>query len=335
MAESGLLPDWIVRHGIRRLLARRIDSVPQLGCSQSTTEFANRLRCEPIAIEAEAANRQHYEVPPAFFRSVLGPRMKYSCCLFDGPDDSLAAAEEAMLDLTCERAQIGDGMQILELGCGWGSLSLWLAEHFPSSSVVAVSNSHRQREFITRRAAELSLSNLRVTTADVADFATPERFDRVVSIEMFEHMRNYEELLRRVSGWLSAEGLAFVHVFCHAGAPYLFEDRSDDDWMSRHFFTGGTMPSVDLFSHFDRDLRVRQSWKINGTHYWKTCEAWLRNLDGSRSQLLELFGEVLSPDEARVTLQRWRIFLLACSELFRYESGQRWLVGHYLFEKAE
>lgn len=307
LAERGLLPDRVIRMGIRNLLAARSRNVEEV----ELAEFVSLLRQSPLAVETAAANRQHYEVPADFFSAVLGPRLKYSCCLFDQPNTTLAEAETAMLRLTCERAEIADGMRILELGCGWGSLTLWLAEHFPHCQITAVSNSSSQRQFIETRAAERQLANVEVVTADMRDFATLEQFDRVVSVEMFEHMRNYALLFERVSSWLSPDGKAFVHVFCHRSAPYLFETEGANNWMGRHFFTGGIMPSADLFHCFRDHLHINRQWRVGGLHYWRTCEEWLQNADCHRQQILTRFERDLSPRDARVQLQRWRMFFMA------------------------
>ncbi|MFC1758257.1 SAM-dependent methyltransferase, partial [Planctomycetota bacterium] len=279
----------------------------------------------------DSANEQHYEVPAEFFATVLGPRLKYSSCFFSSPKQSLADAEDEMLGLTCKRADIENGMRVLELGCGWGSLTLWMAEHFPHCEITALSNSTSQREFIESRARAKGLANVRVITGDMRDFTTDEMFDRVVSVEMFEHMRNYELLLRRVSSWLTPEGKAFVHVFCHRDTPYLFETEGAANWMGRHFFTGGMMPSEDLFRQFGEDLEIEQQWRVDGMHYWRTCEAWLKNLDRNRKAILTRFRRDLSAREARTSLQRWRMFFMACAELFRYRGGNEWFVAHYLF----
>ncbi|WP_425401085.1 SAM-dependent methyltransferase [Aeoliella sp.] len=328
-AERRWLPDSVIRFGIRRLLRKR---ARQEADKQSVTAFAEMLRKSPLAVHTEAANRQHYEESPRFFEHVLGPRLKYSCCLYPTPESTLAEAEHAMLKLSCERAELADGQRILELGCGWGSLSLWMAQQYPSAEITAISNSHRQREYIQRKAAALGLENLTIETANIVDFAPASRFDRVVSVEMFEHLRNYELLFQRIASWLSDDGKLFAHVFCHRDEPYLFETSGRDDWMGRHFFTGGTMPSEDLFGQFDGHLRIAQQWQVDGLHYWRTCEHWLENLDSNWDRLVNLLTEELSIQEARLALQRWRMFFMACAELFRYENGKRWFVGHYLFE---
>jgi cyclopropane-fatty-acyl-phospholipid synthase len=333
LAETGCLPDALIRLGIRRLLARRLRESPGDvdARAEYLSDFTAQLRNSPLAVATDRANEQHYEVPAEFFANVLGPRLKYSSCYFATPQVSLAASEEEMLRQTTERAEIEEGMRVLELGCGWGSLTLWMAELFPNCRFTAVSNSASQREFIESRSHSRGYGNVRVVTADMREFATGDKFDRIVSVEMFEHMRNYELLLRRVSDWLTPRGKAFVHIFCHRERPYLFETEGAANWMGRHFFTGGMMPSEDLFSHFDDDLEIEQQWRVEGLHYWRTCEAWLRNLDRNRAAILARFRQDLSVGEARRNLQRWRIFFMACGELFRYRGGNEWFVAHYLF----
>jgi cyclopropane-fatty-acyl-phospholipid synthase len=331
LAESGFLPDRMIRYGIRRFLAKRLEGMPA-DATRATEHLARQLADSPLAVATNSANTQHYEVPVEFFEKVLGPRLKYSSCEFSTPSVSLAEAENAMLSLTCERAEIKDGMSILELGCGWGSLTLWIAERFPNCEITAVSNSASQREFIQSRARSLGLENVRVITADLRDFEILETFDRVVSVEMFEHMRNYRLLFERVSSWLTPSGKAFVHVFCHRNTPYLFETEGASNWMGRHFFTGGTMPSEALFSHFNDNLAIEQQWKVEGLHYWRTCEVWLKNLDQHRAEILTRFREDTGAREAKTSLQRWRIFFMACAELFRYRGGNEWFVAHYLFQ---
>jgi cyclopropane-fatty-acyl-phospholipid synthase len=326
LAELRLLPDWAIRIGIRGLLGRRVQQQARLSPTQRKKEkdtFINLLKSSPLAVETAEANAQHYEVPPEFFRLVLGPRLKYSCCWFESPHDSLADAEDAMLQRTCERAGLLDGQNVLELGCGWGSLTLWMAERYPHSQITAVSNSHSQRKFIAERAQALGLSNVTLVTADMRDFATREAFDRIVSVEMFEHMRNYELLLARLAQWLAPDGQAFIHLFCHRETPYLFETTGAVNWMGRHFFTGGMMPSADLLAHFNEHLQVSNTWQVSGLHYALTCEAWLRQLDAQR-------GAVLRVLRSQVALQRWRMFFMACAELFRCRGGQEWFVGQYL-----
>lgn len=291
--------------------------------------LVRRMSSGPIAEVPEKANEQHYELPPDFMGLILGPRRKYSCCLWDARVTSLAEAEEAMLRVTCSCAQVRNGQRILDLGCGWGALALWLSEHYPEAEVVAVSNSHHQRKFIEAEATARSLSNLTVVTADVNDFAPSGTFDRVISIGMFEHMRNWRKLLHRMAAWLSPDGKAFVHVFSHRTLPYRFEGT----WASERFFTAGVMPSHDLMLHFQEDLRVTDRWVIPGTHYATTLEAWLQNLDLNRDEALaSLVNHGRSLSEARRLIGAWRLFLLSTREIWGFKNGDRWLVSHYLLE---
>jgi cyclopropane-fatty-acyl-phospholipid synthase len=334
--ERDLVPDWLIRMGIRRLLAARLRAEQEGGVemqAERLLRFLDQLRHSPVAIRTGAANEQHYEVPAEFYRDVLGPNMKYSCALWSGAS-GLAEAETAMLDLTCARARLEDGQDVLELGCGWGSLSLFMASRYRNSRILAVSNSRSQKKFIDAEAGRRGLANLEVVTADMNDFDTGRRFDRVVSVEMFEHMRNYGELLRRISSWSRPEALLFVHVFAHSRFAYPFEVRDASDWMAQHFFTGGLMPSDDLLLHFQNHFRIRERWRVSGAHYQKTAEAWLDRLDRHRHQVLDLFSKVHGKAEALRWLVRWRIFFMACAELFGYARGQEWIVSHYLFEHA-
>lgn len=336
LAERGVLPDWMIRIGIRRLLAARLEKENQRSVEhqrQVQDRFIDELRKSPIAVAIEEANQQHYEVPAEFFQQVLGPRLKYSCCYFPGPNSTLAGAEEAMLSLFCERAELVDGMRVLELGCGWGSLCLWIAEKYPDCRVTAVSNSNNQREFIQGKARAQDLNNLEVVTADIADFTTDRVFDRVLSVEMFEHVRNYEQLLAKIAGWLDSEGKLMVHIFCHHQCAYPFTTEGADDWMGRHFFTGGIMPSDDLLLRFQQHLLLEKHWSVSGMEYAKTLEAWLRNCDRRRSQLRPLFQQELGEQEGARQFQRWRIFFMACAELFKYHRGREWFVSHYRFAK--
>lgn len=317
---SAHLPDPVLRFAIRRLLGRRLATEEGLD--------PDSLRTGPIAIATDDANRQHYEVPPEFYELVLGPRRKYSCAHFgDDPSDpgdrSLAEAEEAMLAETCANVGITDGMTILDLGCGWGSLSRYVAEQFPGCEIVAVSNSASQRAHIDA-AGHAQITTI---TADVNEFDTERRFDRVVSIEMFEHLRNWEAIIGRIGTWLAPEGRLFIHVFCHRSTPYRFETGGRVDWMARHFFTGGIMPSWDLPDHF---AEVEQRWRYDGRHYEHTANAWLANLDRNRPAVLALFSDVYGPGNAELWFARWRLFFLACAELFGFRGGQEWFVGHYL-----
>jgi cyclopropane-fatty-acyl-phospholipid synthase len=338
IAEKGWVPDWLARTGIRRLIRQRLKEEELRGVAASKeglTDVIDELRSSPIAIHPEKANEQHYEVPPEFFLRVLGKHLKYSGCLWLDGVSSLDQAEAAMLKLTCERAELEDGQQILELGCGWGSLTLWMAEHYPSARILAMSNSGPQREFIMARAAERGLQNLEVITSDVNDFETALRFDRVVSVEMFEHVRNYEQLLFKISNWLKEDGRLFVHIFCHRCYTYPFETEGAHNWMGRHFFTGGLMPSKELLNHFNRDLVIEEQWQVDGSHYSKTARAWLKNLDNRRQQIDPILAQTYGSDQLTKWRVRWRLFFMACEELFGFRNGQEWLVAHYRFKKAD
>ena len=336
LMDQGMLPDTVIRRGIKMLLRRRLRAENR-GSIEANGESQRRLiaslNAAPVAVATDSANLQHYELPAEFFAEVLGPRFKYSCCLYPSGVSDMEAAEEAMLALTCQRASLEDGQDILELGCGWGSLTLWMAEHYPKASITAVSNSTPQRLFIDDLRRRRGLDNVRVITADVNAFAPEGRFDRVVSVEMFEHMRNYAELLKRISGWLRDDGLLFVHIFCHREYAYFFETTNEDDWMGRYFFTGGIMPSDHLLLYFNRHMAVEDHWRVNGVHYQKTCEDWLRRLDEKRERIMSILEKTYG-QEARIWLQRWRVFFMACSELFGFKAGNEWLVSHYLFRKV-
>jgi cyclopropane-fatty-acyl-phospholipid synthase len=335
VAESGFVPDAILRAGIRRLLRQRLkDQVHERERGFGVQTMASMMTDAPIATDTETANDQHYELPAEFFQLMLGPRLKYSSCLWDSPQGELADAEDSMLGLTCDRAGVADGMSVLDLGSGWGSMGLWIAERFPRCRVTCVSNSAPQQAFIRDRAAECGLQNLETFRADVNDFEPASAFDRVISIEMFEHMRNYEQLLSRISNWLSPDGCLFVHIFCHQHFAYFYEQDGRNDWMARHFFTGGLMPSLDLLERFDSHLRVARRWTVNGTHYSRTLLAWLEKLDQQSDEALRILAEHYGPKESARWLVRWRLFLLACAELFGYRQGEEWLVGHYLLRKS-
>jgi len=333
--EQGLVPDRVIRHGIRLLLKQRLSEIradDAAGSLQASAAFAATLWAAPIALVPEKANEQHYELPVAFFEHVLGRHRKYSACWWPDGIESLDDAEAASLAATCQRAELVNGQQILELGCGWGSLTLWMAAHYPASRITAVSNSVSQRAYIEREAARRRLSNVRVITADMNSFETYERHDRVVSVEMFEHMRNWPELFRRVSGWLKPDGRFFLHVFAHRSTPYAFLARDESDWMSRFFFSGGMMPSDDLALCFQDHLRIVRRWRWDGTHYERTSNAWLANMDARRDSIMPLMQETYGRERAPQWWMRWRMFFMSCAELFGYDRGQQWWVSHYLFE---
>jgi cyclopropane-fatty-acyl-phospholipid synthase len=332
LVEHGVMPDTLTRIGIRRLLQQRLDDEASAPGIAARRAYIAGLEHAPLAVQQGAANAQHYEVPARLYELCLGKRLKYSSGWWDGGVRNLDEAEEAMLAKSVAHAGIRDGMTILEIGCGWGSLSLYLAEHFPNARILSISNSNSQREFITARAAARGFTNLTVKTTDICDFVTDATFDRVVSIECFEHLRNYAELFRRIRGWLKPDGRLWTHIFVHKTYTYPFEaqdaDSDEGNWMSRHFFTGGQMPSFDLFRAFDRDLVVEDAVAVNGTHYGRTARAWLDNLDRNRREVREvLCGPGDDPD---VRLNRWRMFFMSCEELWNFRGGEEWLVGHYL-----
>ncbi len=332
---SGAIPDWLLRAGSWYgvgLRERREGRGGVIGTEARFAELLQRMRSGPIAEGTVEANTQHYELPPDFLGLLLGPRRKYSCGLWDAGVTTLAESEEAMLRVSCERAGVGDGMRVLDLGCGWGALSLWLAEHYPNAQITAVSNSHGQRHFIEARAAESGIENLTVITADINAFDPGERFDRVMSVEMFEHMRNWRELLRRISTWLEPDGKLFVHVFSHRTLPYLFEGT----WAAERFFTAGLMPSHELIAHFQEDMLLEQRWAVPGTHYAQTLRAWLARLDANRAEALALLaGTDGRSGRSRALLGGWRLFLISTDVIWASGGGNRWMVSHYLLSPRQ
>jgi cyclopropane-fatty-acyl-phospholipid synthase len=342
LLERDLVPDFVIRRRIRSLLAARLRQEDQRDPERQRErllEFIRKLAASPVAIETAAANEQHYEVPTEFYTRVLGKHLKYSSCYFPHPRAAAAAnldaAEARMLALTCQRARLADGMRILELGCGWGSLSLWMAANYPHARITAVSNSRTQKLHIDAQAKARDLRNLEVITCDINELAFPDGalFQRVVSVEMFEHMRNYETLLARVASWMAPAATLFVHIFTHNRYAYPFEVRNESDWMARYFFTGGIMPSDDLLLYFQRDVRILAHWRVPGWHYQLTSEAWLENMDRHEAELMPLLARTYGESQALRWWVYWRIFFMSCAELWGYAGGREWLVSHYLFEK--
>jgi cyclopropane-fatty-acyl-phospholipid synthase len=331
LLEKNLLPDWLVRIGIRRLLAQRIREETT---SYDRAAYVADLKTRGLAEQTAAANEQHYEVATPFYQHCLGARLKYSGCLYPTGKESLDQAEELMLALYAERAQLADGQHILELGCGWGSLCLYNAARFPKAQITAISNSRTQKEHIDTEARKRGLTNLRIITCDINAFdIASSQFDRVVSVEMFEHLKNYQLLFKNIARWLKPGGLLFTHIFSHHAFSYHFVARDSTDWMSRYFFTGGQMPAHDLFMQFQADLTLVSDWKVNGHHYQQTAEHWLQNMDAHRDEIMPLFRDTYGPDQAVKWWAYWRVFYMSCAELWGYKNGEEWLVSHYLFRK--
>ena len=329
LAESFDLPDIALRAGISALVGRTSRSLAT-ATQEELEKFASWMARQPVASDTQEANRQHYEVPAAFFDQVLGPQRKYSCCYFETAEDTLAQAEENALRKTAQNADLADGQTILELGCGWGSLTLWMARHFPSAHITAVSNSHSQRASIMERAQMQGLSNVQVITADMNAFSTPARYDRIVSVEMFEHMRNWPALLERIHGWLNPQGYLFMHVFTHDKAAYAFDTSDPADWIAQHFFTGGVMPAHGLPRMFDQHFSIEQDWRWSGQHYERTANLWLENFDSRLYEIMPVLKSVYG-DEAQIWKRRWRLFFLATAGLFGYAKGAQWGVSHFRF----
>ena len=336
LAEKGIIPDPFILIGIRKLCKKRLNWASKVGpelLEAHHQEWVDILANSPIALVPEKANEQHYEVPPQFFEKVLGNKLKYSSGYWKQKTTSLDQSEIDMLDLTIERSDIKDGMNILELGCGWGSLTCYMGNLFPKARITAVSNSHDQKKYIDSKCKKLGLKNIQVITSDMNIFNTNESFDRVISIEMFEHMRNYNKLLNRISTFLKSNGKLFVHIFSHKTLVYPFEDQGPSDWMAREFFSGGLMPSHRLLLHFQNDLKIKKIWRLSGKHYSKTSWAWLSKMDKNKKEILEIFSHTYGPNNATIWWYRWRIFFMSCAELFGMKKGNEWGISHYLFVK--
>ncbi|HEY8117736.1 MAG TPA: cyclopropane-fatty-acyl-phospholipid synthase family protein [Methylophilaceae bacterium] len=335
-SERGLVPDYAIRAGIRRLVEARLKEISANNCeigAELEMRFIELMNGSAVAPVPELANQQHYEVPANFFQHCLGKHRKYSSCYWDAGTRTLDEAEALALKLTCEHATLHDGHKILELGCGWGSLTLWMGQHYPNSRITAVSNSNSQREYIMAQADQRGLNNIEVITCDMNDFAALEQYDRIVSVEMFEHMRNYRELYGRVHDWLVPGGRFFKHIFVHRLTPYAFEVAGEDDWMSQFFFSGGIMPSDDLPLRFQEKLKLLQLWRWDGTHYQRTANVWLDNMDANADAIQPILENVYGVENAEMWRNRWRIFYMSCAELFGLKNGQEWWVTHYLFER--
>ena len=335
LAEKGIIPDYFIRQGIVRNCENRLNNENVSNTEKVSLKkqsWIQQMKDSPIALVPEKANEQHYEVPPAFFENVLGKHLKYSSGYWPDGVNSLDESEESMLELSFERAQLADGDSILELGCGWGSLTCYMASKLPNSKITAVSNSKDQKEHILNRCKNQGLDNIEVITADMNDFETKDKYDRVVSIEMFEHMRNYKKLLSKISSWLHDDGKLFIHIFTHQSVVYPFENQGEADWMAREFFSGGMMPSHDLLLHFQDDLIIDDVWSMSGTHYEKTSLAWVNKMDANKDSIMKIFLKTYG-DDAKLWFQRWRIFFMSCEKLFGYNNGSEWGVSHYRFSK--
>ncbi|MCA9406073.1 MAG: class I SAM-dependent methyltransferase [Candidatus Omnitrophica bacterium] len=338
LLEKGLIPDVFIRFGIRGLLKEKLKEERrndlEFGYEQKM-KLINQLKGSPIAVNTQEANQQHYELPTEFFRYCLGTHLKYSGCYYREGVNDLSQAEEDMLRITTERADLRDGQSVLELGCGWGSLTLFMAEHFPNSQVKAVSNSATQKQYIDSQLKERGLNNVEILTADINDFSINQKFDRVVSVEMFEHMRNYQKLLSKVAEFLKDDGKLFIHIFTHKEFAYLYDETDESDWIAKYFFTGGIMPSDDLLLYFQDHFKIAHHWRVSGTHYQKTAEHWLENMDRHKTHIMPLMAETYGSEEAGKWWVYWRVFFMACAELWGYNGGNEWIVSHYLFTKRK
>ena len=336
LAEKKLIPDFIIRQGIRNLLKKRIQSLVSNNSEkniQNKIQFIEEMNLSSIAVLPELANEQHYEIPEEFYKYSLGKHKKYSSCYWNEKTKNLDEAELLSLKLTSQHAHLINGLNILELGCGWGSLTLWMAKQYPKSKITAVSNSSSQRLHILEQAKKRKLKNISVITEDMNTFNPKVKYDRVVSVEMIEHMRNHKKLFQKIASWLKPDGLFFMHIFVNKSQPYLFEVQESDDWMSQYFFSGGMMPSEDLPLFFQNDLKIIDQWSWSGVHYEKTANAWLKNIDLNKNKVMPVLEDIYGEKDSKKWFQRWRIFFMSCAELWGYENGKEWKVVHYLFKK--
>lgn len=333
--SKGLVPDSLLRMGVRNQGKQRLQMMENSNLKEEYQTFLKEASSGEIAVHTDDANNQHYEVDSEFFKYCLGKNLKYSSCYWNDDTSTLDDAEDIMLDLYCEKAKVKNGMSILDLGCGWGSLSLYLAQKYPKSKITGISNSKSQRQFIQKLAYERGLQNLKIITEDINSFDTKEKFDRVISIEMFEHTKNSKKLMNSINKWLTPNGLFFMHVFAHKDNPYYFDTEQKNAWMAKYFFTGGMMPNHDLFIDLKSDLEHQKSWVLPGTHYEKTSNAWLEKMDINKAKILKLFRGNSSNSIAKKKFHFWRLFFIACAEIFGYDNGSEWIVSHHLFKKSD
>lgn len=334
--ERNFLPDAVVRRFTRLLLASRIRSQFKPSSQLQLSDFlhfVHALREMPIAIKTDKPKAQHYELPTSFFKLVLGKNLKYSSCYFKDKSSTLEDAEEAMLQMYCERSQLKDGHSVLDVGCGWGSLSLYIAQNYKNCQVTGICNSTTQKDYIEEQCRDLQLNNVNIIVADISTFEMEAEYDRIISIEMFEHMKNYKDLLKKISGWMKQDSLLFVHHFCHKVFAYHFEDKNEDDWITRYFFEGGTMPSANLLLYFQDDVSIVDHWLVNGKHYSQTSEEWLKRMDKNIASIKPIMATTYGKDSAVKWTVYWRTFFIAVAELFGYNNGEEWMVCHLLFKK--
>ena len=334
LLARGLIPDWILRRGVRSQGKERLNMMNKVDSTKEYSKFINEASTGNIAVNTDDANNHHYEVDSEFFKYCLGKNLKYSCCFWDENTLDLDAAEDNMLEIYSKRAEITDGMNILDIGCGWGSLSLFLAQKYPKSEITGVSNSSSQKIFIDSVASERNISNLNIITRDINDFRTEEKYDRILSIEMFEHTKNTKKLMNLINDWLNPNGLFFMHVFAHKENPYYFDRDQKNAWMAKYFFTGGMMPNHNLFKDLKSNLEYQKSWILSGEHYERTSNAWLDKMDQNKSKILSLFERSNSSSVAKRKFHFWRLFYIACAEIFGYDNGNEWVVSHHLFKKS-